>query len=129
MGNAPILDLDALVPARPVIRIRTSENREGKLYELRVRSELSIMEIQRLMRLSEKVEEMKGELTAESMQFLMDSIDELLGIAIAGDYEGELKEALTLEHKVAVVETFTSACLTPTPVKQAKARKASTGAR
>lgn len=127
MGKSPVLDLDALVPERPTIRIRTADHPDGKLWELRVRSELSIMEIQRIMRLSERAEALQGnEITVESMTTLSTSIDDLLGMAIAGDYSGELKDVLTLEHKVAIVEAFTSSCLATTPPRQAKAKKVST---
>ena len=123
-----LLDLDALVPDRPTVRIRTENDRDGKLWELRVRAELSIAEIQNIMRLAERVDALGSDMTLETMTTVQESTDKLLKIAFAGPYDEELRDVLTLEHKVAIVEAFSTACLTQTPVKQAKAKR-STGAR
>lgn len=114
MGRTPILDLDALVPERPLIRIRTAEDRAGRMYELRVKSELSVSQLQRLYRIGDEgkslMETTGGDMdkmTQEDADRLGRLVDELLGVAFVEDY-APLQGVLPLEHKVAVMTVFSN---------------------
>jgi hypothetical protein len=119
MGSkTPILDLDALAPERPLIRIRTKEDPGGKLWELRTRPELGVIKLQRVYRIAtegQKLMEELGEdqienLSEDKAQRLEGLLDELLETAFHGDY-AEIRDELTAEQKIAVMHAFSESSL------------------
>ena len=55
MGITPVLDLDALAPTRPVVRIRTETDPDGLLYEMRIEDEMTLSQMKQLEVLGTRV--------------------------------------------------------------------------
>lgn len=105
--DEPLLDLSALAPKRPKVRIRTEKNPEGGLYELRVPSELGIIEQQELR--SEGAEFAKlwnnDKLSPGGKNRLKKLLDQMFErVLIAPD---EIKAQVKDEERQAVVVVFT----------------------
>lgn len=134
MGQAPILDLNALEPDRPPIRIRTEANKEGDLYELRVREELSIEQLTKLGNLGEKAAQLgePEQLTHEEVGLLEVWMDEMLDIAFHHKPPDEVYDLINLSQKADIAAAFSRVCLgatdQPEQTPKPKSRKRSTGA-
>jgi len=131
MGKAPVLNLDLFEPERPTIRIRTAPGEEGKLYELRIKDELSIEAMSTIVGLGEKAEGLQsGDMSHEEMVLFEEFIDGTLRIAFVADYDAELKGKLSVLQKTEIVEVFTRVCLGVTQEdldKVLEARQTKTG--
>jgi len=110
----PILDIGGIAPDRPVIRIRTTNNPDGTLHELRVSTELSPQDYADIQRMSENVEKIDGEsMDPAEIELLGQYLDDILRIAIApitpltDDERAELNTA----QKADIVGAFTVHCL------------------
>ena len=116
MGADPILDLSALAPERPTIRIRTEENPDGELWELRVERELSIQQLAELQRLGKSAEKLGAELdlSAEEARLLEGHLDDLLTLAFVKPWQGNIGP-VTMQDKVAIAGAFIGACFGITP--------------
>lgn len=137
-NNAPILDLDALVPERPLIRIRTEDHPGGKLYGLRTKPELGILDMRRVFRIAEEGERLMkslgknndiSKLTDENAVRLEEILDEMLGIAFADNAYPGLRSALMLEQKVALMQAFSESSLMVGQTAGTETATQSTGAK
>lgn len=133
----PLLDLNALAPEREVIRIRTDSNPDGKFYELRAQSELSVEQLLTLQRLGERSQELMNldKLDDAQIELLISYLDELLEVAIYKGYD-ELRPVLNVMQKAEIARVFTEACLgvdlavaMAEAQRQAKPKKTRTGAK
>lgn len=116
MGSEPILDLSALAPDRPTIRIRTDERPEGDLWELRVESELSITQLAELQRLGKSAEKLGSgdDLSDEEARLLEGHLDDLLDLAFVKPWRGNIGP-VTMQDKVAIASAFITSCFGITP--------------
>lgn len=136
MGD-PILRLDAIVPERAFIEIKSNLYPEGKRYELRQRPELSPYQLQTIVTRAtqaSEIEEKKAPSPAEMVQ-LQEMQDEILKIAMYTPLEDEVFRGLDLFQKSEIIMAFNLTCFgadTPPPeTKQVKKtrpkRKTATG--
>jgi hypothetical protein len=105
----PVLDLDTVVPDRPTARIKTAEDREGTLYEMRLPAEFGIEEEQ-LFRseLREYSELMEGNaLTSAAKKRLKARLNHLSQKILLAP--PEVLEQLSDRQRQAVVTNFTGA--------------------
>jgi len=128
MGQQEILDISLFQPTRPTIRIRTEENPDGKVYELRIQDELSLEQLGEIIGLGEKVQHLQNSDEFEFDEAMVELIggffDGMLRIAIVGDYDAELKDLVPVVQKAQIVTAFTETCLgTPTQLATALAEK------
>jgi hypothetical protein len=108
-GFEPVLELDTLAPKRPTVRIRTPENRDGELYDMRLPEEFGIEEEQLYRAELREYGELMGKdkLTSAERKSLKARLRSLAGkILIApGEVIGELKD----RQQQAVITNFTAA--------------------
>lgn len=124
MGRPLLLDLDTLLE-RPQIRIRTADYPGGRLYELRVRDELSPKQLQTIFKRAQQGSATAGKLAEGSiedidpaeLQALEDLVDEVLRLAFVLNYD-DFAPVLSIYNKIAILHAFTEACL-KTPEEQA----------
>jgi hypothetical protein len=142
MGE-PLLVLDAVVPDRPFIEIKSNLHPEGKRYELRVRSELSVFQLQTVQSRGEAAVEMQKkykdeeEYTQPDLEQLQSWQHELLDIALATPMEPEVLKGLDLFQKSQIVMAFNYTCFgiveeqekpTPATTRPRKKKEKVTGA-
>lgn len=131
MSQTPLLDIDTLEPERQTVRIRTSQNREGKFYEIQTLDDLSLMDRARMGRLQKTMSELTpvvdqfkaGEIPDDtSIRRFEDVIDEFLGLAFRG-LEPEIIACMKLGQKEALIGAFTQASPPETKAKMEAAAK------
>lgn len=104
-----VLDLDTLT-VRPQIRIRSELHPDGRLYGLRPKGDLSIVEHNRVaQRYKWVTEELStddpGEMSEEEARLLTVALDDLVS-TIVDDLEGEVLDALSDSKKGQIVEAW-----------------------
>lgn len=135
MPVTPVLDLDVLVPTRQPVRLRSSMHTEGRLYEMRYSTELSMEEIARLQTISKQSEPLVKD--AESLgvadaRLLDDWLDEAMSIIFHTPLEPEVIAEMGCMPKWSIVQVFGEVCMGLTTPEQTeppakKAVKTSTG--
>jgi hypothetical protein len=104
-----VLDIDTLVPKRSLVRIRTPEDREGQLYEMRAPEELGIEEDQLFrseLREFGQLMAKDGLKSAEKKRLVL-RLDQLCKKILLAP--AEVHEALPPRKKQSIVTRFTSA--------------------
>lgn len=104
-----ILDLDALVD-RPRVRIRSRLHPDGRLYEMRTRDELSVVEHKKVAnRYRWVMEELSTddlfEMTVEEAELLDDALDEMTAV-IMRDVEDQVLDDLNVAKKTQIVRAW-----------------------
>lgn len=106
-SSAPILDISTIAPVRPTIRIKTLEDPEGKLYEVKTFKELSVHDQQFLYSrgnlLSELME--KNNLNDEETSQLSLALDGMV-MRIMVDLPEPVHAKLEDSAKLQMVEAF-----------------------
>lgn len=131
MGNdAPLLDLDALVPEHPTVKIRTPEHPDGKLWEMRTRPEFSILELKRIERLGQQAtalgERTVTEYTEAELAQVTEMLEDLLRLVMFKPLDEQTLGALRLDQKLAIIEVFTEVCMPAPSTQNRTARRAAT---
>jgi hypothetical protein len=105
----PVLELDTLVQKRPTVRLKTPEDRDGQLYEMRVPEELGIEEDQQFRsELREFGQLMAGDkLTSAERKRLVMRLDQLCRKILVAP--NEIHELLRDRQRQSVITSFTSA--------------------
>lgn len=104
-----VLDIDTLVPKRSLVRIRTPEDREGQLYEMRAPEELGIEEDQLFrseLREFGQLMAKDGLKSAEKKRLVM-RLDQMCRKIL--DAPDEVHKTLPPRKKQSIVTRFTSA--------------------
>lgn len=114
-----ILDLNTLVPDRPIIRI------DGADYECRVKDDFGIEDLTRLERLKERYNTLVGKesFTDEEGRWVSEGLREFTAMVLTAPPEVQSK--LTDNHRLAVVQAFLAASgvqLPPVPANRAAKR-------
>jgi len=110
----PVLTLDALVPDRPVVLIRTKANPKGNKFELKVGTELSLEELKVLELRGNRAQELMDEELDEAGAALLDTwLREITDIIFYTPVPGDVYAALTNHQRLQCLETFTRVCLEP----------------
>lgn len=133
MGN-PALILDAIVPDRPYVSIKSKLHKKGKPYEMRRAEQLSMEQLKTIevrgkaaVALSAR-QEAGEELGIDDGQLLDAWTRELLAIVFHTPLEEAVYEDLTHQQRLQVIETFTRVCLN-SPNGQTTTGKRRTGAK
>lgn len=106
--NGLILDIDALAPIRPRVRIKSKLYPEGKMYELVSADELDIekqAELANRGKAMQRLVKRKGVPTVEQAQELDLVLDAIVS-AVVIDLEDAVRESLKAPHKVAIANAF-----------------------
>lgn len=96
-----VLSLDTLAPDRPLIRVKTKDHKEGRLYELAVFSDLTITDQQFLFAKGDRMKDLaqrRHELEPEEKDELELIVTKMVRMVLP-DIEPELLEPLTDEQK------------------------------
>lgn len=106
----PLLELSTLAPERPTVLIKTTEDPEGKLYELSMIHDLGMEQQQfiysrgrRLGELMEKAKLTKGEVRE------LDMIVDKLAALVVRDLPREIRGALSAVQKNQLINAFMQA--------------------
>lgn len=119
MADQTILELDSLIPARPKVKLPTpTGNRRSflrrrkassKLYELTLPSDMGILELRGVERLSKKIAQFEGrehELNDEQVEVMKGALDELAVMLVRAP--ASVVNALEDWQKLAIVQNFHS---------------------
>ena len=118
---APVLDLDAIVPDRSTILIRTESKPEGVLWEMRRRNELSIEQLYTVQSIGEKLGEIGDvkNINAQNSKIVDESLDEMLRIVFVLQLDDDTYGSLDVTKKTSIIQAFNTVCLQmPSPAKQ-----------
>lgn len=110
----PVLTLDALVPDRPVVLIKTKANPKGTKFELKLGTELSLEELKVLEVRGNKAQELMDVELDEAGAGLLDHwLLEITGIIFHTPVPDDVYSALTNAQRLQCLATFTEVCLQP----------------
>lgn len=126
----PVLELDAVVPVRATVKIRSSKSPRGKLYELVHPNSLSLADQQFFYETGERIQSLlPKDLDEDELAELELLVDKVARIVLpAADADGVL-DALGVWQKLRLIEAFTEAsAVTPTRTRRRQTRTASTRA-
>lgn len=132
----PLLDLDTLEPDRPVVKIRTAENRRGKHYEIATLDDLSLQERAQLGQLQRRIRSLEPEIAGmlgedgeipddDALVQFEAVIDEFLALVIVG-LPADLISKLKLPQKEQLMGVFTEASPPETKARVEAAMKKAT---
>lgn len=99
----PLLDLEELVPTRPQVKFPG-----GRLYELTVLSDLGIVELKQIQKLSEKVADLQnreGDLSEDESLMVKDALDRL-ALLLVRDADPVDVARLDDRQKLALAQNF-----------------------
>jgi hypothetical protein len=112
MGTEVILDLNTLVPDRPLVRIVSALHPDGKMYGMRVRDELSIFQVKTVENMARRVAEFADrDITTEESKLMDQYLEDLLDIEFHDPLEPEVREGLDVHHRISILATFNTVCL------------------
>lgn len=120
MGE-PILVLDAIVPDRPYVVIKSTLHPESRNYEMHIYTELSLEELKTIEVLGRKASELQDaeDLTEADGAMLDGWLQTMMQIVFHTPLEPEVLDELTVQARLQVVNTFTEVCLKPEAARQA----------
>lgn len=106
---SPVLELDTLIAKRPTVLIRTPEDREGQLYEMRVPEELGIEEDQQFRSELREFGQLMGKdkLTKAERKHLVMRLDQLCKKILVAP--AEVHALLRDRQRQGIITNFTSA--------------------
>ena len=109
MSN-PVLDISTIAPIRPTVRLRWSEQPDGKLYELAVFDDISIAHQQFLYSRGDRLQQLMemsplGDDERDELELIVDG---MVGIVLP-DLPEKARGELGGMQKVRIVEAFTMA--------------------
>ena len=89
-AEGPLLDLSALAPVRPHVRIKTPQSPDGELYEMAVPSDLGAVHQQYILSRARIIEELmeRNSLSANERQRLKSVISKAARLVLPAEFDG-----------------------------------------